>query len=463
MAAMHDTDSAQRIPDSYAAKLPPYALAVAGFRSGTSSPRAYLDQCLANIDAAESQVLAFVHLALEPARAAADRSAERWRAGRPLSPIDGMPVAVKDVLETVDMPTQMGSPLFKDWQSNRDAAAVAALREAGAVIIGKSVTTEFASTVPRQTRNPWDLAHTPGGSSSGSAAAVAAGFVPAGLGTQVVGSIIRPASYCGCVGYKPTYGAINRGGSLDYLSQSCNGVIAGSLADTWNVAWQISSRVGGDPGFPGLFGEADIAPPRKPRSVAVLPTEGWDRADGAARQQLENVLERLAGDGIAIVRPQQSELLARAEAAMAGAARLTREINAWEWLWPLNTFRARDEAGLSRASVERHDAARAMTVSDYRALLAIRAAARTLWAQLADTCDLALTLAAPAGAPRGLDSTGDPTFAVPASFLGVPALSLPAFRVGHLPLGLQAVGFADRDDALFGHASWLSDKLGIGV
>ena len=141
----------------------------------------------------------------------------RWRAGKALSPIDGMPLGIKDIIETADMPTEQGSPLFVGWRTGRDAASVAALREAGAVILGKTVTTEFAATEPRGTRNPWDLERTPGGSSSGSAAAVACGMLPAALGTQVVGSILRPASFCGCVGFKPSVGGINRGGSYDEL------------------------------------------------------------------------------------------------------------------------------------------------------------------------------------------------------------------------------------------------------
>ena len=134
------------------------------------------------------------------------------------------------------MPTEQGSPLFAGWRGGRDAAAVAALREAGAVIIGKTVTTEFAAAQARGTRNPWDLTRTPGGSSSGSAAAVGAGMVPAALGTQVVGSAIRPASFCGCFGYKPSVGGINRGGSFDEFSQSCTAVLAASLSETWSVA-----------------------------------------------------------------------------------------------------------------------------------------------------------------------------------------------------------------------------------
>src|SRR5215470_12823437 len=162
------------------------------------------------------------------------------------------------------LPTGMGSPLFDGWCSGRDAAAVAALREAGAVILGKTVTTEFATTEPRGTRNPWDLARTPGGSSSGSAAAVAAGLVSAALGTQVMGSIARPASYCGCVGFKPSVGAINRGGSHDELSQSCMGVLAATLEDAWQVVSEIAARAGGDPGYPGLVGPLRMPAPAKP-------------------------------------------------------------------------------------------------------------------------------------------------------------------------------------------------------
>ncbi len=133
-----------------------------------------------------------------------------------------MPVGIKDIIETVDMPTEMGSPLFAGWRSEKDAASVRALRDAGAVIIGKTVTTEFAASQPRGTRNPWNLAHTPGGSSSGSAAATAYGAISAGLGTQVISSTVRPASYCGVFGFKPTVNALNREGSHDYQSQSCH-------------------------------------------------------------------------------------------------------------------------------------------------------------------------------------------------------------------------------------------------
>ena len=198
----------------------PFFTAAADFAAGRDTPREFLERCLARLEAFEPAVGAFVCRDVATARAAADRSVARWREGRPLSPIDGMPLGIKDIIETTDMPTEQGSPLFVGWRTRRDGASVAALREAGAVILGKVVTTEFAATEPRGTRNPWDQERTPGGSSSGSAAAVACGMVPAALGTQVVGSILRPASFCGCIGFKPSVGGINRGGSYDYFSQS---------------------------------------------------------------------------------------------------------------------------------------------------------------------------------------------------------------------------------------------------
>jgi len=179
-------------------KLPqpmPFFSAAANFAASNDSPREFLERCLSHVGEFEPAVGAFVCHDFAAARAAADRSAARWRDGRPLSPIDGMPLGIKDIIETADMPTEQGSPLFVGCRTGRDAASVAALREAGAVILGKVVTTEFAATEPRGTRNPWDRERTPGGSSSGSAAAVACGMVPAALGTQVVGSILRPASF----------------------------------------------------------------------------------------------------------------------------------------------------------------------------------------------------------------------------------------------------------------------------
>jgi Asp-tRNA(Asn)/Glu-tRNA(Gln) amidotransferase A subunit family amidase len=439
----------------------PYLPAASNFMAGADSPRDFLERCLAVLAEREPEIGAFVHYDVERARAAADASTKRWRAGQPLSPIDGMPLGIKDIIETEDFPTEMGSPLFTGWRSERDAASVAALREAGAVIVGKTVTTEFAATEPRGTRNPHDPRRTPGGSSSGSAAAVAAGMISAGLGTQVIGSIIRPSSFCGCIGFKPTVGAINRGGSHDGLSQSADGVIAATLEDAWQVAYEIATRAGGDPGFAGLIGPASAPPAKAPRALAVLETEGWATAEPDARLYLEEALHQLAQNGIEIVR-REEPAVAAVEDVVAEAFTLSFSILAWESRWPVNVYRNRDASKLSRAMVGRLAQAEAMTIDDYRALLVRRAQARARYAELEPLCDACVTLSAPGPAPLGLESTGDPRFAVPASLLGVPTLSLPVFEVEGMPLGLQAIGFEHGDADLFGYAAWLHDLLANG-
>jgi Asp-tRNA(Asn)/Glu-tRNA(Gln) amidotransferase A subunit family amidase len=431
----------------------PFLPATADFNSGADSPRDFLERCISALDAWEPRIGAFVSVNLAAARGAADRSTERWRAGKPLSPIDGMPIGVKDIMETIDMPTEYGSPLFAGFRTERDSASVAALREAGAVILGKTVTTEFGLTEPLGTRNPWDLTRTPGGSSSGSAAAVAVGAVSVGLGTQVLGSILRPASFCGCFGFKPTVGAINRGGSYDALSQSTHGPLAASLPDAWQVAFEISRRASGDPGFPGLYGPSTSPTPRKPQRLAVLETDGWGAATPAAKEGFRDALAKLKSAGVSLASRYESEKVAALEIAIQGARELSLRIIIWESRWPINTYRARDASKLSEATLERCAQAEAMTLDDYRRDLRERDERRTAYHALAADFDACITLAASGAAPIGLGSTGDPTFAAPASLLGVPAISLPLLEDDGLPLGLQLLGCADHDAALYSTAA----------
>jgi Asp-tRNA(Asn)/Glu-tRNA(Gln) amidotransferase A subunit family amidase len=367
--------------------LRPYLPATADFAAGKDSPREYLERCIAALEAWEPRIGAFVTLNLPEARSTADRSTARWRAGAPLSPIDGMPLGIKDIIETADMPTQNGSPLFAGFRSERDAASVAALREAGGVIIGKTVTTEFAATEPRGTRNPWDPTRTPGGSSSGSAAAVGAGVIPVGLGTQVIGSTLRPASFCGCFGFKPTIGALNRGGSYDGLSQSATGMIAASLPEAWQVAYEIVKRTGGDPGFPGLYGPPTPPPPTRPRQLALLETDGWADASPGAREALDHALGRLTQAGIAIATRYDHADIAAAETAIHGARELSFDINAWESRWPINTYSRRDAGKLSQAMRDRLIQAEAMTIEDYRRMLTERQKRRDAYEALAPEFD----------------------------------------------------------------------------
>jgi Asp-tRNA(Asn)/Glu-tRNA(Gln) amidotransferase A subunit family amidase len=438
----------------------PFFSAVPRFATGGDTPRDLLERCLARLAEFEPAVGAFVCHDIEAARVVADSATGRWRSGRPLSPIDGMPVGIKDIIETVDMPTGQGSPLWEGTRTGRDAASTAALREAGAVILGKTVTTEFASSEPLgNTRNPWDAARTPGGSSSGSAAAVACGMVPAALGTQVVGSIIRPASFCGCVGYKPSVGGINRGGSYDGFSQSCTGLLAASLEDAWLVATAIASRVGGDPGYPGVRGPAEPPPASRPRRLALLETSGWEVAAPDARAALEAAVAQPAAAGVEIASRRDDPDLAAIETAIADAEPLVRRINAWEGRWPLNTYREIDAAKLSRSALDRLAMAEAMTLAEYGMALARRRDIRAQFAALAQSYDGAVTLPATGPAPLGLGYTGNPIFAVPFSLLGVPTVSLPLLAAEGLPLGLQVVGFEGGDARLFAIAAWVRDLL----
>ena len=432
------------------------------FAAGAESPRDFLEACLANLNTWEPKVGAFVNLNIEGARAAADRATARWRSGAPLSPIDGMPIGIKDIIETVDMPTEMGSPLFAGWRSQKDAASVAALRQAGALILGKTVTTEFAASEPRGTRNPWNLEHTPGGSSSGSAAAVASGMISAGLGTQVIGSTLRPASFCGCVGFKPTVGALNREGSHDYQSQSCTGILAATLQDTWQVAYEIAQRVGGDAGTPGLTGPDTAPAPVKPRRLAFLETAGWSVATEAAKSSIHDALQRLSAAGIEIRTSHDDADVSAIETELAEAFALSNRINSWEMRWFIDGCAARDASKLSKSMLDRREQAKTMTLADYRGWLKERTGVRALYAELADTCDACVTLSAPGAAPQGLQTTGNPQFAVPSSLLGVPALSLPLFMLDGMPLGLQVLGYAHADAAAFATGAWLMEHLGGG-
>jgi Asp-tRNA(Asn)/Glu-tRNA(Gln) amidotransferase A subunit family amidase len=443
------------MPEQQKPVMRPYLAATKNFASGAQTPRQFLEASLALLDQWEPRIGAFVCTNLPAAREAADRSTARWRDGKPLSAIDGMPVGIKDIIETVDMPTEMGSALFKGWRSEKDAACVRALRDAGAVIIGKTVTTEFAASEPRGTRNPWDTARTPGGSSSGSAASVAAGIVSAALGTQVISSTVRPASYCGTIGFKPTVNALNREGSHDIQSQSCTGILGSSLEDTWQVAHEIVSRVGGDAGTPGLQGPDKAPAAKKPRSLAFLETAGWDAATPAAKQHLSECIARLKSAGVDIRTRHNDKNVAALETELPNVTELSHRCNGFEGQWFFRTMRDRGVDKLGPLTQERTVKYDHLTLADYRADLKERARIRAVYAALAQSCDACLTLAAPGAAPEGLASTGNPEFGVPSSLLGVPSLSLPLFEDGGLPLGLQVIGFSDRDADAFAIAAWL--------
>ncbi|AMN39386.1 amidase [Rhodoplanes sp. Z2-YC6860] len=438
-------------------KLRGYVSHGADLRSGKLSPKTYLEETLSKITQLDKSIGAFVTVNRDGARQAAEDSAKRWANGKPLSPIDGMPVAIKDIIETADMPTGQGSPMWEGTDWKRDSASVHALREAGAVIIGKTTTTEFASSHPwHKTQNPHDPKRTPGGSSSGSAAAVGAGMVPAGLGTQVVGSILRPASFCGAVGFKPSVGAINRSGSHDHFSQSCQGAIGATLADTWAVLRAIADRAGGDPGFVGLTGDVDFKTRTRPGKLAIVETYGWKHTSEGGRKAFAAAKQRLQTVGIELLSRADDPDIEAVDQSLSEAMDLTMSINAWEGRWPLNTYSDMDPTKLSQSARDRLLAAEKMTQKQFGELLARREAVRATWAKAAAKYDALITLGACGAAPVGLGTTGNTAMNVSASLLGCPALTIPVLADEGLPLGLQLLGRANDDAALFGVASWIA-------
>jgi amidase len=391
---------------------------------------------LARIDAREADVGAWAYVDREGALARAcalDATGSR-------GPLHGVSIGVKDVIDTADMPTEYGSPVYAGHRPREDAACVRRLKDAGAIVLGKTVTAEFAFVQPGRTRNPHDLACTPGGSSSGSAAAVADGMVPLALATQTGGSTIRPAAFCGVVGYKPAFGRIPTAG-LKALAPSLDtiGVMARSVAEIARAAAVLE----GEP-------LAAAAPPSAPR-FALCRTPYAAEAEPQAIARLESVARAFARAGAAVreleLPDEFAELNALHRAIMAHE---TARSMAHEW----RTARARLSPGLA-AFIETGLATAPEAVAAARAR--VEACKRALPQRLAADESI-LTLPAAGEAPVGLESTGNAMFCRLWTLLGVPCLALPAGRGARgLPLGVQLVGAAA--PALFAAAAWAEARI----
>lgn len=442
--------------------------AVPAFLERADSPHAYLERCIAAIEERDPTVRAWQALRIDAARAEAEEATRRYRAGKPLSAIDGMPVGIKDLIQTRDLPTGEGIAGNESSQGTVDSASVQALRAAGAVILGKLVTTELGGGHPSVTTNPFDATRTPGGSSSGSAAAIGARMLPVAIGTQVGGSVIRPAGYCANYAIKPTFGALNRGERQGY-SQSCVGVHAGSLEDLWAVTHEIGRRAGGDPGHPGLFGPAPTPRGSRPSRLVVMESDGWQQTDAVTRGAFMQVLDQLREQGVVVLQRRDDPHIEAFETSLAGAADLVGRILAFENRWALENL-VREHATLSDSTLASLDRARAMTVDDYRVALHQRSQAQQRFSALAPIGDALISLTAPGPAtplqalkhvqgdplPSG---TGNPAFALPASLLLAPALAVPMLSVNALPLGIQLIGQRHDDYRLVAYARWLVDKV----
>jgi Asp-tRNA(Asn)/Glu-tRNA(Gln) amidotransferase A subunit family amidase len=423
-------------------------------RDGVISSAQLVDACLARIQAVDPDVQAWVFLDPDHARAQAAAADEYRLTGRPLGPLHGVPVGVKDIIDTADMPTENGSVLHTGRTPSRDATVVSMLRAAGAVIMGKTVTTEFAAYAPGKTRNPHNAAHTPGGSSSGSAAAVAAGMVPVAIGSQTNGSVIRPAAFCGVYGFKPTRGLIPRSGVLPLCrSLDTLGVFARSVEDVALVTEQL---VGFDERDPDSQPRARIPfrdmaaeePPITPL-LAFVKTSRWDRTDPDTREAFAALMDALGSvDEVELIQSAEALEWHRQIMEAEMAASLDRE-------WTTGRDRLSDAL---RTQLGR---GREITAVDYQlARRRAEAFADGLAELFQERCDAILTPSAPGPAPLGLESTGDPSFCTLWTLAGMPALTLPLLNAANgMPIGVQLVGPRHGDARLLRTARWLAHRV----
>jgi Asp-tRNA(Asn)/Glu-tRNA(Gln) amidotransferase A subunit family amidase len=424
-------------------------------RAGDMTSEQLAQACLERIEAAEPEVQAWAHLdpdsALEQARA---RDAAR-QSGAACGPLHGVPVGIKDIFDTCDMPTENGTVLDAGRQPTEDCAVVSLLREAGAVILGKTVTTELAVFHPGKTRNPHNPAHTPGGSSSGSAAAVAAEMVPLAVGTQTNGSIIRPGAYCGVVGYKPTQGHISRHG---VLAQSPHldtvGVYGRSVEDVALIGDVLSVYDPRDPGMrprsrPRLAEIAATEPPLDP-ILAFVKSPVWDQAEEDAKEAFGEIAEFL-GEGC-----DEVELPEPFEQAIA----LHRSLMLGDFAKNFAGYYGRGAERLSPILRDMIEEGRGVLAMDYNRAVDWIEVLNAGLGQVFDRYDAILTPATTGEAPPGLDSTGSPAFCTMWTLCGTPAITLPLLSgATGLPIGVQLVGRRGDDARLLRTARWLTARV----
>ncbi len=438
------------------AKLNPSDLTVAEASArivaGELTSLALVDACIARVAEREEDVKAWVYLDPEHVRAQARSADERRREGRAAGPLDGIPVGIKDIIATADMPTQNGCAAFEGHQTDYDAGCVAQLRAAGAIIMGKTVTTELATHVPNKTHNPHNIAHTPGGSSSGSAAAVACGMVPMALGTQTGGSVIRPASFCGIYGIKPTLGLISRTGvTMQSHTLDTVGVYGRSLDD---LALGVDAMSAVDPSD-----EVSYARPRQKLtqtladgaaatpSLAFFRSPAWDHAEPAAKDAIERFAKALGDRVVPVEIPAFEGIVEHHSNIMEGEKA--------SYYGPLLEA---SPNGLSPSLAER--TRYGMTVPARAYIDGLRARDRA-YAALEDVLSrhsAILTLSSCGPAPKGLESTGNAIFNGMWTLLGVPCATLPLMTVGGLPCGVQLIGLKRDEGRLLRVARWVEQN-----
>ena len=432
------------------------------FRDGSDSPRAYLERCIERIEALEPQVKAWAWLDLPSARKKADESTARYKAGKALSPVDGLALGIKDLIETVDMPTEYNCDLFRGNRPIRDAAIVYFMKKGGAIPVGKTVTVCLGGGDPAHTRNPFDTRRTPGGSSSGTAAAVASRMIPMAFGTHARGSTIRPASFCGNYALKGTFGAINRQGvfsvahSMDHV-----GVFGGTLSDMWIAASYAARHAGGDPGFPGLYGGAEAPKPLKPARLIRLDMAGWSTTPEPIKAQFEARVRALQADGVQVYSRKDDPTIEAYEKLLAATPQVWAALYRFEMRWPMYSYREYDKSKLPPRLLAGISEGDNTSRDSYRAALLDRDHLKAVHEDLARRVDGFITLSSPGPGPIGMDQ-GSAIFNEASSIIGMPALNLPIFAAEDVPFGLQLLGPWHGDERLTAVGRWIAETHFLG-
>ncbi|SLN63718.1 Glutamyl-tRNA(Gln) amidotransferase subunit A [Roseivivax jejudonensis] len=403
---------------------------------GALSARAVVTACCERIASRDGAVGAWAWIDPERALAAAERLDARFARSGPVGPLHGLPVGLKDIIDTAGIPTENGCARDRGRVPERDAALVTRLTAAGAIVLGKTVTTELAFLEPARTRNPRNLRHTPGGSSSGSAAAVADGMVPLAVGTQTGGSLLRPAAYCGVTGFKPSFGAIPRAGVLTLApGLDTAGTMARDPAGAALLAGVLGAPVGGDAGPRG----------RAP-TFAFVTMPGWEAADPALHRAFADLRKRLGARVVAAELP----------AAFARAPEAARDIALTQMARSCSRYMTDGGRGLSARTRGALEAGARVPEAACRAAVEVQAALGPALAPIFARCDAILCAAAPGPAPEGLHDTGDAAFTTPWTLAGTPAITLPLLSAPNgLPMGVQLVGPVGGDARLLRAAAWL--------
>ncbi|WP_417666556.1 amidase [Roseibium sp.] len=429
--------------------------AVRKIRTGLLTSTELVKACLERIDQTDGQLKAWAHVDAEKALAQAAEADEIRRSGRPLGALHGVPVGLKDIIDTKDVPTERGSPVFFGRQPDTDASVVERLQDAGAVILGKTKTTELAFVHPTDTVNPHNPAHTPGGSSSGSAAAVAAYQVPLALGTQTNGSVIRPASFCGTYGFKPTRGVISRTGVLQTsVSLDQIGVFARDAEDIALIGDALKGYDQRDPKSyarprPAMLDGYQSEPP-------VTPVLAWfdlpfaDRMSEDCRAGFEELLTALGG---------QVERI-DAHASFADLVETQRVIHEYEICQHLKETFNQHWDKISPTLKPVIERGRTISTEQYEQALGQMQEAEKYFAAFFLDFDAILTPSAAGEAPEIGPTTGDPIFCTLWTLAGLPSLSMPLMSgAAGLPIGVQIVAAQEEDDRLLRTARWLISKL----